>query len=807
MEENQNQNQNAVVNHCPECKQSLDVSLLSPYSKIKCTSCGESIRVRTSMGQYEITGLLGEGGMSQVFRASDRHLGREVALKVLHQALSRDAVLTAMFEREAKLTALIIHPNVVKVYTVGQDQGYFFIAMELVDATGVEKVIEEKGAIGEAEVLRIAHDVTNGLRAAYDEKLIHRDIKPGNMLVTEDGTTKLVDFGLAVQQGGADESEDLWATPFYVPPEKLEGEQDTYLGDIYSLGATLYHALAGVPPFEANTSSMEELKEIKKQPINLKAFASGASKATIRLIESMMAYSPQNRPQSYEELLKRLDRVLLNEFGRSSRYKTTKKSKVPMLAGVIGGLAIVLVMIFLMIPDKEIPETPSLGIGEGERVIQASENSNAEQFLKAREHFSTGRFRQAGKSFDDLATAGNLSPSTRMWTGFYRGTIALLEGREPDSREAFLEVQKNFSGALEDSNEVTTFLGGISSNLLEPFPFLQSDVEFGTSSFDAIGWLLAGLKNWQCGEFESGMEYLKKFEECSLPSQYPWKNALLEPLTAYQKDFAQLKSLPNPSRKETSKDLGKAQKELTLAKDTAQSPGRFPALIKGRLDRIEVIRVLIAKEEIVLPELKSSSDVTVTTPPKSTEEPAMTADDAVKAQSELEEIKKLYASLAPYSETLLFTGAIAQIEAVEFDSSSAKRLKAALSDVYNGADPFLGVLAELLAQGNYEGEILRREGVPLNAKITAANTSAFTIDLGFGPNEVGVESFDPAWMIGAAAELQGDPTVDNQKGREAMIDFAIATNQRELAMQLGTQLAVASPDFSKKWAALLKILR
>lgn len=805
MEEKENKNQ--TVNHCPECKQSLDVSLLPPYSKINCTYCGESIRVRTSMGKYEITGLLGEGGMSQVFRASDRHLGREVALKVLHQALSRDAVLTAMFEREAKLTALIIHPNVVKVYAVGQDQGYFFIAMELVDATGVEKVIEEKGAIGEEEVLRIAHDVTKGLRAAYDEELIHRDIKPGNMLVTEDGTTKLVDFGLAVQQGGVDESEELWATPFYVPPEKLDGEQDTYLGDIYSLGATLYHAIAGVPPFEANTSSLEELKEIKKQPVNLKAFAPGASKATIKLIESMMAYSPQGRPQSYEELLKRVEQILLNGFGRSSRYKTTQKSKVPMLAGMIGGLTIVAVIIFLMIPKEEVSETPSFGIGDGERVIQASEYSNAEQFLKAREHFSTGRFRQAGKSFDDLATAGNLSPSTRMWTGFYRGTIALLEGRESDSREAFFEVQKNFSSASEDSPEVTTFLGGISSNLLEPFPFLKSEVEFGTSSFDAIGWLLAGLKNWQCGEFESGMEYLNKFEECSLPSQYPWKNSLLEPLKAYRKDFAQLKSLPNPSRKGASNDLGKAQKELTLAKGTAQSPGRFPALIKGRLDRIEAIRVSKSEEKPVMPEPKPSPDVTVKTPLKPKGKPVKTAEDEAKAQSELEEIKKLYASLASYSETLLFTGAIAQIEAFECDSSSAKRLKEALSDAYSGADPFLGVLAELLAQGNYEGEILRREGVPLNAKITAANTSAFTIDLGFGPNEVEVENFDPAWMIGASAELQGDPTVENQKSWEAMIDFAIATNQRELAMKLGNQFAATSPDFSKKWTSLLTLFR
>ncbi len=802
------ENQNPAVNHCPECKQPLDVSLLSPYSKINCTHCGESIRVRTSMGQYDITGLLGEGGMSQVFRASDRHLGREVALKVLHQALSRDAALTAMFEREAKLTALVIHPNVVKVFAVGQDQGYFFIAMELVDATGVEKVIEEKGGIGEPEVLRIAHDVTNGLRAAYDEDLIHRDIKPGNMLVTEDGTTKLVDFGLAVQQGGVDESEELWATPFYVPPEKLDGEPDTYLGDIYSLGATLYHAIAGVPPFEANTSSLEELKEIKKQPVNLKAVAPGASKATVKLIESMMAYSPQSRPQSYEELLKRVDRILLNEFGRSSRYTTTKRSKVPILAGMAGGLAIMALILYLMIPNEEPLETPTLGMGDGERVIDASENSNSQQFLKGREHFSTGRFRQAGKTFDDLATATNLSPSTRMWTGFFRGTIALLEGREAESRDAFLEVQKNFSSASEDSPEVTTFLGEISSNLVEPLPLLKSDVEFGTSSFDAVGWLLAGLKNWQCGEFDSGMEYLEKFEECSLPSQYGWKDSFGESLKAYRADYALLDSLPNPSRKEATVSLSQLRAGLTQAKEAAQSPGRFPALVKGRLDRVDDIQKLIAEEKRA--EVKTVVEDSPEKPkpkPKPDEETKMSADERAKAQSELEAIKELYSSFAPYSETLIFTGAIAKLDSFSIESPSSERVKIALSESYTRAGEFIQMFADLLEAGNYQGEILRREGVPLNAEITAANTSSFTVDLGFGPNEVEVESFAPAWMIAACAELKGEPTAENQDHWETIVDFAIAANEGALASQFGESLAAVSPEFSSRWTKLSKLLR
>ena len=147
------------------------------------------------------------------------------------------------------------------------------------------------------------------------------------MLVTPDGTSKLVDFGLAVQQGGTDESEDLWATPFYVPPEKLEGEMDTYLGDIYSLGATLYHALAGKPPFEANTSSLDELKVIKKNDVDLKAEAPDVTKQTLKLISTMMAYSASDRPQSYDEILDQVEDIEKKQFGVRRRRDLRKNGK------------------------------------------------------------------------------------------------------------------------------------------------------------------------------------------------------------------------------------------------------------------------------------------------------------------------------------------------------------------------------------------------------------------------------------------------------------------------------------------------
>ena len=162
----------------------------------------------------------------------------------------------------------------------------------------------------ESQVL-IATEVSSGLKAAYHENLIHRDIKPGNVLLTDDGVSKLVDFGLALQQGGTDESDEIWATPYYVPPEKLDDEPDTFLGDIYSLGASLFHILAGVPPFEADTASIEELKVIKRKEVNLRAVARGIP-GMAKLVEEMMAYKPSARPQSYDLILARLNELKYN---------------------------------------------------------------------------------------------------------------------------------------------------------------------------------------------------------------------------------------------------------------------------------------------------------------------------------------------------------------------------------------------------------------------------------------------------------------------------------------------------------------
>jgi len=810
-----------IVNRCPECSRSLDVTGLAPFSKIECPRCGASVRVRTAMGQYDILGPLGEGGMSMVFKARDRHLGREVALKVLHQSLSRDEALTAMFEREAKLTASILHPNVVKVYTVGNDQGYFFIAMELVDATSLEQLIGRKGALPESGVLPIAHDVVRGLAAAYQEGLIHRDIKPGNMLVTEDGTTKLVDFGLAVHQGGADESEDLWATPFYVPPEKLDGEPDTYLGDIYSLGATLYHALAGRPPFETNTSSLDVLRRAKRNEVDLKSAAPGVSKNTVRLIEKMMAYRPADRPQSYEAILEQVESVEKREFGTVRSPASDGGEQRRRARAAAGGalLLIVVIAVGVMLSGDNANEDGDLGIGSKERVINAGENTNAELFLRGRDLLLQGDYARARELFDGLTGETSLSASTRMWNHFFRGTATLLMGDEPGAREAFARIAEVPADEEEKgAAEVVAFLGEAPPRFSQPLPVLDAAETFPSDSVGALGLFVSGLKNWQHGQFESGMELLNAFADASPPEDFDWMEQFRAAVKRYRRDYERLAKLPNPSRANAGENPGFADQKRRLEKalPKLETPGALPELVRSRIARVEAIGDLIAEERRAK---REAERLAAAQKKKENEEDASDAGEKMEedeggtpsgfTEEELAEkrrLMELFDSLAGHAETLSFSGALAELESISLETDRARQWRGDLVHAYEQAGGFVAMLASRLDGGNYEGAIRRREGVPIDATITSADPSIFVVDLGFGPNEVEAEAFAPDWMVEAAATVLPAPTPDTLAEWEKTVFFALATGQRETARRLAANVASVSPEFGTRWERLETLL-
>ncbi|MBQ2379198.1 MAG: serine/threonine protein kinase, partial [Akkermansia sp.] len=253
----------AEIWQCPDCGAELDVSALGFYAQVSCPDCGQSEYVHTMLSNFRVDGVLGIGGMSVVLRARDLVLDRSVAIKVLNDAYRNQPDRISRFENECAMMAKVRHENVVSVYSAGRARRQFYIAMELVEGCDLDTMVHRDGPLSQELAIDYAIQIVKGLEAANKSGLLHRDMKPGNVIITPDGHAKVLDFGLALGQKDEDTEEIIWATPYYVPPETLERKDEDARTDIYALGMTLRFLLTGSETFKENTTSVTELLQCK----------------------------------------------------------------------------------------------------------------------------------------------------------------------------------------------------------------------------------------------------------------------------------------------------------------------------------------------------------------------------------------------------------------------------------------------------------------------------------------------------------------------------------------------------------------
>ena len=261
-----------------------------------------------SFGNYQLERELGQGGMGTVYLAKDNGLNRYVALKILRSDLGEDPSFSIKFLEEVEVTASLAHPNIIRVFTLGEQEGRLYLVMEHLDQPSLEDLMQTKGKIPEKEVLEIGIGIASALQFAHEETgLIHRDIKPGNILFGRGNIPKLADFGLAAGARTAlGQQDEIWGTPYYVSPERLLREPEDIRSDIYSLGATLYHAMAGRPPFEAETAEEVARRHISDRPPPLRSLCPEAQEQTVITLDKCLAKKPSNRWSSYTELINQL---------------------------------------------------------------------------------------------------------------------------------------------------------------------------------------------------------------------------------------------------------------------------------------------------------------------------------------------------------------------------------------------------------------------------------------------------------------------------------------------------------------------
>ena len=711
--------------------------------------------------------------MSRVFRAQDNTLGREVALKILHTHFENNPELQSQFEREAKVTASINHPNVVKVYSVGADQGYFFIAMELLDSASLDHQIRELGQIDEVSALRLIHEVTEGLAAAHQLGLIHRDIKPGNILVDAGGTAKLVDFGLALVHGEEEQAADLWATPFYVPPEKLVGQPEDFRSDVYSLGATLFHMVSGQPPFDANTNSVEELIALKAQTPDLKAAAPHLDGDTATLVHRMMANQPDSRHPSYEELSAEISRIR-QKVDPDFELPATASRGLPLwlkLGGALVAVGVLGGMVALHFAGREEEEkieisTGGKGPGNTEVIVSAEETRLLRLLTSARQSMAGADREEARNQFAEIAGAEKAKPDVKAWANFHLGLLDLLDGDEAASRQHFRKSGAGADSLRDGEKALVTAAAQHLAGSGKVDPTLFEGDEAGNLN---LLHLPCGLRSWLRDDFEDAEHHLAAYNDATFPDRLSWMGAYKDYVAPYLADVKLLVNLPEITREMDADALQAALAQLQDAQAKLQG-NRGAEVLERRANQA------------------------------STRLQALAATAMEEAQKrDLQRLRQAAEATSNLPADMKFAEGAEIWQKLEAETEKARKLSRSIAEAWELAAKFYPAFASGIAMYRWEGKIRRRDKPPFTAKIIRADETRLMVDLGFGLTPLNVAAIEPGSILDIAKDtVIGD---FDRETRQSAAFFAWLIGEANYAQELAQDLQEV-PGFPRRWEAV-----
>ena len=276
--------------------------------------------------RYQIIKSIGEGGMANVYLAYDTILDRDVAVKILRGDLSNDEKFVRRFQREALNASSLSHPNIVEVYDVGDDNEQYFIVMEYIEGKNLKDLIKKRGKLTVSEVVDIMSQIADGLSVAHDSYIIHRDIKPQNIMILENGLVKITDFGIAMAMNATQltQTNSVMGSVHYLPPEQASGKGSTLKSDIYSMGILMYELLTGVLPYRGDNAVEIALKHLKEALPSIREEIPDIPQSVENIILKSTAKNPKNRyndaREMYEDLKTCLDESRENEEKLEYQY-------------------------------------------------------------------------------------------------------------------------------------------------------------------------------------------------------------------------------------------------------------------------------------------------------------------------------------------------------------------------------------------------------------------------------------------------------------------------------------------------------
>ena len=807
------------IAHCEECGCVMDVTMMQPFTNVECPECQTHNRVKVDVGSYILKKRQGVGGMSLVFGAVDKTLGREVAIKILNESYSMDAKRIEQFEQEAKITAAISHPHVVRVYTVGQAFKRFYIAMELVPGGSLEQKMHDEGRLAENDVLKWGREVCEGLNAANEAGLIHRDIKPGNILFDAEGHVKIVDFGLAlVTQGGKAQADEIWATPYYVPPETLDVLEEDFRSDIYALGASLFHALSGKPPFDTETKSTSELKQIKMNLPPLKKIAPWLGDETCAVIDKAMAFSADDRFSSYKEIIDALhhaELVLENEGMRpasnsAERYERREKSgaKKGMLYGVIaaGVLGIGGVIAALSMGGGD--EGKGDGLAE-DTVMEGIEGSDdggaagrrlAVGIRDGREALREKNFRKAANQYGGIARDNRFDLNTAMWGGLQSSIVHWLNGNPSGAKSDLKMLNKRYQEAdknkkVKKPDEITTGLADTISKLIRMKRINPDDSSSIDSEAKAMLVYASALKNWEEGYTNDSVAMLGKVAEYAagkgsdLSEEFKVYSSLIED---YKNDAVLMQPFADGFYPTGVADIEARRVILIEAKAKIKTKGRAVENFEEWLYQLDLHKNRLAYEKEKEREREASK-------PEEKEESA--------TLNQADGWGDFYVGLEKDFEASKFVMASERLKMRSFKTESSNKKKEHLIYLCEKAAGYLGTLSETLSKGVVRADIRLKDGKQFTS-FTGINTKGFRVQDGSAERKVSwgeIETESVIDLIKLSLNEGGLSQFEKNLRIEQAIAFAWLGGERGKASVAAEALSRNSPSFKERWVECVRL--
>lgn len=417
--------------------------------------------------RYEIIRSIGEGGMANVYLARDLILDRDVAVKILRGDLAGDEKFVRRFQREAIAASSLSHPNIVEMYDVGEDDGKYFIVMEYIEGRTLKNLIKKRGALTLSETIDIMLQLTSGLSCAHDSYIIHRDIKPQNILILDDGRVKITDFGIAMALNSNEltQTNSVMGSVHYLPPEQANGTGSTVQSDIYSAGILMYELLVGKLPFKGENAVEIAIKQMKDKIPSVCEINPDIPQSVENVILRATAKNPKNRYKTalemHEDLKTVLNKERMNEEKWTYQYPETdiedkhlnsrmkknadkvndkkkddkKTNKALIIAGsILGALVLITLFVFFVIPKlgsgKEItiPDVSNMSVAKAKETLKnkgfkvsSSQQKEYSEKIKKGKVIKTspgkGRSLKKGSTIKLIVSKGSSSIEIEDYTG------------------------------------------------------------------------------------------------------------------------------------------------------------------------------------------------------------------------------------------------------------------------------------------------------------------------------------------------------------------------------------------------------